>query len=192
MLTIEKIREVAQTAKQCEASLQTIQLELLCQLVSNSNRIVQLLESQQPGGQMELPLTNGTSKPAAPASTPAVPAEPKKAAPRKAAAPKPAPAPAPEPEETEETEEEEVEQQAPAKAAPVANKASILGAKKVETKLPTQEEVVSALENWIVNHPDGDDAAVSELSQILKELGNYVELPQVPAEKYSELLERIA
>lgn len=169
-MNAKEIAEIINVANQCEAKLEGIRMEFLAQIVINTNRIVQILESTIVGGQMELPLQ---------------PAQPKAAAP----APK--------------SEEKVAEVAAPvaAKKPAVAKTAPVVAAKpvevakpapkKVEVKGPTKEEVLTALEAFIVNHPDGDDAGVEALGEVLKELGNYTQFPEVPAEKYAELLEKI-
>ena len=171
-MNAKEIAEVINVANQCNAKLDGIKMEFLAQLVINTNRIVQILESTIVGGQMELPLQPAAPKPEAAA-----------------------PAPKPEPEVAE----------APkvvAKKAPVVAKAApVVAAKPAEVakpapkapavKAPSKEEVLTALEAFIVNHPDGDDAGVEALGDVLKELGNYTQFPEVPAEKYAELLEKI-
>lgn len=169
-MNAKEIAEVINVANQCEAKLEGIRMEFLAQIVINTNRIVQILESTIVGGQMELPLTPPQPKAAAPApkSEEKVTEVAKPVAVKKPAVAKPAPVVAEKPVEV-------------AKPAP----------KKVEAKGPTKEEVLTALEAFIVNHPDGDDAGVEALGDVLKELGNYTQFPEVPVEKYAELLEKI-
>lgn len=169
-MNAKEIAEVINVANQCSAKLDGIKMEFLAQLVINTNRIVQILESTIVGGQMELPLQPAQPKAAAPVAK----SEEKVA---EVAPPVAAKKPA-------------VAKTAPvvvAKPAEVAKPAP----KKVEVKGPTKEEVLTALEAFIVNHPDGDDAGVEALGEVLKELGNYTQFPEVPAEKYAELLEKI-
>ena len=169
-MNAKEIAEVINVANQCNAKLDGIKMEFLAQLVINTNRIVQILESTIVGGQMELPLTPPQPKAAAPAPNPEekVAEVAKPVAVRKPAVAKPAPVVAEKPAEV-------------AKPAP----------KKAEAKAPSKEEMLTALEAFIVNHPDGDDAGVEALGDVLKELGNYTQFPEVPAEKYAELLEKI-
>lgn len=171
-MNAKEIAEVINVANQCNAKLDGIKMEFLAQLVINTNRIVQILESTIVGGQMELPLQSAAPQPKAAASV--AKSEEKVAevatpvAAKKPAVAKTAPVVAAKPAEV-------------AKPAP----------KKAETKAPSKEEMLTALEAFIVNHPDGDDAGVEALGDVLKELGNYTQFPEVPAERYAELLEKI-
>ena len=169
-MNAKEIAEVINVANQCNAKLDGIKMEFLAQLVINTNRIVQILDSTIVGGQMELPLQ---------------PAQPKAAA------------PAPEPEAKVAEAPKVVAKKAPvvAKAAPVvaAKPAEVAkpAPKAPAAKAPSKEEMLTALEAFIVNHPGGDDTGVEALGDVLKELGNYTQFPEVPAEKYAELLEKI-
>lgn len=168
----KKIAEIINVKNQCTASLEGIQTELLAQLVINTNRIVQILESTVVGGQMELPLT-----PPQPKAPEPVAEEPAKVAPAaKPVAVKKAPvAKAP-----------EVAAEAPKKAAN-----PILMGKAEVIKLPTKDEVLAELTDFIANHPEGEDAGSEALAAILTELGGYAQFPQVPQEQYPALLEKI-
>lgn len=157
----KEIAEIVTVANQCEAKLDGVRFELLAKLVSNTNRIVEILESQMIGGQMELPL--------APA-----PAAPKVEEPKAPVVAKPVASKKP----------------VVAKAAPVAQPAAPVLA-KAEAELPTKDEVMTALVDFIGNHPEGEEEGEAALEVMLKELGNYTQFPEVPAEKYAELLEKI-
>ncbi len=169
----KKIAEIISVKNQCNASLEGIQTELLAQLVTNTNRIVRILESTVVGGQMELPLTPTTQpKAEAPEEAKAPVAPAAKAAPaKKAPAAKPAP---------------EAAVEAPKKASN-----PVLMGKAEHIKLPTKDEVLAELTDFIANHPEGEDAGSEALAEILKELGGYVQFPQVPQEQYPALLEKI-
>ena len=156
-MNTKEIVEVVNVANQCEAKLDSVRFELLAKLVINTNRIVEILESQMIGGQMELPFPK-VEEPKAP-----VAATPKPVAPKKAPA---------------------------IKAAPVAQPAAPVIA-KAEVVLPTKDEVMTALVDFIGNHPEGEEAGEAALGEMLKELGNYTQFPEVPADKYAELLEKI-
>lgn len=171
----KKIAEIINVKNQCNASLEGIQAELLAQLVINTNRIVQILETTVIGGQMELPLTPPAQPKAAPAEEAKAPVAPiAKAAPaKKAPAAKPAP-------------EAAAEVEAPKKASN-----PILMGKAEHIKLPTKDEVLAELTDFIANHPEGEDAGSEALAEILKDLGGYAQFPQVPQEQYPALLEKI-
>lgn len=170
----KKIAEIINVKNQCNASLEGIQTELLAQLVINTNRIVQILESTVIGGQMELPLTPPAQPKTAPAEEAKAPVA--KAVPaKKAPAAKPAPAP-----------EAAAEVEAPKKASN-----PILMGKAEHIKLPTKDEVLAELTDFIANHPEGEDAGSEALAEILKDLGGYAQFPQVPQEQYPALLEKI-
>ena len=155
-------------ANQCEAKLEGIRMEFLAQIVINTNEIVSILRSQATGAQMELPLT-----PPVPVEEPKAPvaAAPKPVAPKKAPVAKAAPVVA-------------------QPAVPVA-KPSVLGTAKAEVKAPTKDEVMTALIDFIGNHEAGEEAGEEALGVMLKELGNYNQFPEVPADRYAELLEKI-
>lgn len=146
-----------------EAVVEGLRLELLAQLVINTNEIVMILRSQQPGAQLELPLSPPVPVP--------IPVEEPKVAPVEE--PKVAPVVA--------------KKKAPvAKAAPVAEVAPV-----AEAKALTKDEVMSALIDFIGNHEDGEEAGEEALGVILKELGNFTQFPEVPADKYADLLAKI-
>jgi hypothetical protein len=164
----KEIAEMITVANQCEAKLEGIRMEFLAQIVINTNEIVAILRSQVPGAQMELPL----QPPVAPkVEEPAAPVVAKPAASKKPVVAKAAP----------------VAQPAPA----VVAKPSVLGTAKAEVKAPTKDEVMTALINFIGNHAEGEEAGEEALGVMLKELGNYNQFPEVPADKYAELLEKI-
>ena len=75
-----------------------------------------------------------------------------------------------------------------AKASPVAQP---VAATKAEVKAPTKDEVMTVLIDFIGNHPEGEEAGEEALGVMLKELGNYSQFPEVPADKYADLLEKI-
>jgi hypothetical protein len=166
-MDVQKINEIAKTAGQCQASLAVIQIELLAQIVNTNTRILQTLESMEKGGQLELPLTKTRNAEIEKGfASPMVESAPAPIAAPKVVAPKKAPAP---------------------KAAPVVEEKP----KATAVKILSKEEVLTALQNFIAEHPEGDDVAIEALTRILNELGGYEEFPQVPAEEYPALLEAI-
>lgn len=173
-MNAKEIAEIIAVKGSCSTKLEGIQFEFLAQLVINTNEIVRILKATQPGAQMELPLE--------------APKAPVKAEEKKAEAPVAKPA--------------AVKKAAPAKAAPVAEaeapaaptKTSVLGAApkaEVKKELPSKEEVMSQLVDFIEAHQDGPDAGEAELAGILKELGGYTQFPEVPQEQYPALIEAI-
>lgn len=173
----KKIAEIINVKNQCTASLEGIQTELLAQLVINTNRIVQILETTVVGGQMELPLTPPKVEVKAPVAE-----EPAKVSMAEAAYAKPIAA-----------KKAPVAKAAPEVAAKAPKKAAnpILMGKAEVIKLPTKDEVLAELTDFIANHPDGEDAGSEALAAILTELGGYAQFPQVPQEQYPALLEKI-
>lgn len=155
----KQIAEIITLASQAEVQIESLHLGFLAKIVENTSQILELLKSQQPGAQLELPLP----KPEAKVEESKAPVVAKPVASKKPVA---------------------------AKAAPVEQPAAPVVA-KAEVKAPTKDELLAALIDFIGNHAEGEEAGEEALGVMLKELGNYNQFPEVPAEKYAELLEKI-
>lgn len=81
---------------------------------------------------------------------------------------------------------EAIRREAVVEGVPVAEVAPV-----AEAKALTKDEVMSALIDFIGNHEDGEEAGEEALGVILKELGNFTQFPEVPADKYADLLTKI-
>jgi hypothetical protein len=134
----KKIAEMITVASQCKASLETLHLELLGQLVVNTNEIVSILRASRPNVKAVV--------------------------------------------------EPVVE---PVIKAPVAKKKAVAAPKEAEVKAVSKEDVLTVLVNFIGEYAGGEEAGEEALAKILQELGGYNQFPEVPAEKYAELLDMI-
>lgn len=161
-MDIKKIDELLRAKGNCEATTNLLIIEMLAKVTANTTRIVELLESEakeeKDPNQMELPIDEAK-------------AEIEKKVEEKVV----------------EAIEEEVKKPAPKKKAapkvveaePVVEEEPAPVAEKI---LPTKDEVMTELIAFI--HDNGEEP----LAGILKQLGDFKNFPEVPEEKYEELL----
>jgi hypothetical protein len=148
----KKIAEIITVASQCKASLETLHLELLGQLVVNTNEIVSILRASQPNVKAVVEPVIKAPVIKAPVVEPVV---------------------------------------EPVIKAPVAKKKAVAAPKEAEVKAVSKEDVLTVLVNFIGEYAGGEEAGEEALAKILQELGGYNQFPEVPAEKYAELLDMI-
>lgn len=153
-MDIKKVDELLRMKGNCAATADTLIIELLSTIASNTARLIQI-EEDKLSGQMELDL-----KP-----------KPKKVTESK--------------KEFKQQVEQKVEEAIEEKSKDLQEepKAKV---KEEEEELPTKDEVMTKLVEFIQNNSEED------LANILKELGDYANFPAVPQEKYPELLNKIA